>query len=158
MIKLLIMDVDGTLTDGKINISSNGELFKSFSVKDGYGIVETIKKGIIPIILTGRVSEIVSYRAKELKIQDIRQGISNKLEELQKIMNEYKVSREEIAYVGDDLNDLGIFEFLKYTFAPNDSYKDIKQLAYKVLENNGGNGAVREAIDEIYIINSENRG
>ena len=158
MIKLLIMDVDGTLTDGKINISSTGELFKSFSVKDGYGIVSSIKKGITPIILTGRVSEIVVCRAKELKIQDVRQGISNKLEELKKIINEYNVSIDEIAYVGDDLNDLEIFQFLKYTFAPNDSYEKIKKIAYQVLQNNGGNGAVREAIDRIYIINNENRG
>jgi len=149
------MDVDGTLTDGKINISSNGELFKSFNVKDGYGIKDAAKKGITPIILTGRKSDIVANRAKELEINDVRQGVSNKLEELKKIIFEYNVSKDEIAYIGDDLNDLDIFEYLEYTFAPKDSYKKIKEIAFKVLLSNGGEGAVREAIDEIYLINDK---
>ena len=149
------MDVDGTLTDGKINISSSGELFKSFNVKDGYGIKDAAKKGITPIILTGRKSDIVANRAKELEINDVRQGVSNKLEELNKIIFEYNVSKEEIAYIGDDLNDLDIFEYLEYTFAPKDSYKKIKEMAFKVLLSNGGEGAVREAIDEIYLINNK---
>ena len=153
MIKLVIMDVDGTLTDGKINISPNGELFKSFNVKDGYGIVNIQKKGVIPIILTGRNSEIVSIRANELKITDVRQGISDKITELRKILEHYNVTFDEVAYIGDDINDLDIFKSLKYTFAPNDAYQSVKEIAYKILSLNGGEGAVREALDEIILIN-----
>ena len=153
MIKLLIMDVDGTLTDGKINISQNGEIFKSFNVKDGYGIVDAQKNGLIPIILTGRESAIVTYRAKELNIVDVRQWIKNKLDEIKKIIDQYNVTLDEIAYIGDDLNDLELFDLLKYTFAPHDAYKIIKDNAYKLLNASGGYGAVREAIDEIYLIN-----
>ena len=105
-IKMLVMDVDGTLTDGKIYIGNQGEVMKAFNVKDGYGIAHLKDAEILPVIITGRKSSIVEQRAKELNIVELYQSVENKLECLKQIATQYQVLPEEIAYIGDDLNDL----------------------------------------------------
>ena len=105
-IKMLVMDVDGTLTDGKIYIGENGEIMKAFNVKDGYGIVSARKQGIVPVIITGRQSKIVEERVKELSIEELYQGISNKICVLKEVADKCGVSLDEVVYIGDDLNDL----------------------------------------------------
>lgn len=106
-IKLLVMDVDGTLTDGRIYVGAQGEVMKAFDVRDGYAIAHVLPvHGIVPVIITGRSSEIVVQRAKELKITELYQGVSDKLAKLQKAAAKYGATPEEIAYIGDDLNDL----------------------------------------------------
>ena len=104
--KMLVMDVDGTLTDGKIYMSATGEAFKAFNIKDGYTIYTLDKIGIIPVIITGRESQIVARRAEELKIKEIHQGVGNKLAKLQEVAARHGVSMDEIAYIGDDYNDV----------------------------------------------------
>ena len=149
MIKIFAMDVDGTLTDGKINISDNGELFKSFNAKDGLGIKLLISNNIVPIIITGRNSQIVVNRANEIGLKTIYQNVSNKLECLEEICKTFKVQKEEIAYIGDDVNDLEVLKNVGYSFAPSDAHKDVlKEVKYKC-KLEGGKGAVREAIDFI---------
>ena len=101
-IRMLAMDVDGTLTDGSIYIGNQGEVMKAFDVKDGYGIVNLSKKGILSVIITGRKSQIVKKRAEELQIKELHQGVDNKLEKLKNIANIYGISSAEIAYIGDD--------------------------------------------------------
>jgi len=140
------MDVDGTLTDGTIYISPNGEAMKAFNVKDGYGIVQAIKKGIIPVIITGRKSQIVEERARELKITELYQGIEEKLTKLKEVAEHYKVTPEEIAYIGDDLNDLECIEYCGVTGCPADSVEEIVQKVHYVCKHKGGEGAVREFI------------
>ena len=149
MIKLFFLDVDGTLTDGKINISSNGEIYKSFSVKDGLGIKKLMQKGITPIIITGRYSDIVKYRCEELGIKEIYQNISQKKELIEKILIEKNILAEETAYIGDDENDLEAIKLCGVTFAPNDAIKIVKENVDHVMTLNGGNGCVREAIEYI---------
>lgn len=147
-VKLLVMDVDGTLTDGKINCSANGELFKSFDVKDGYGIANILPHlGIVPVIITGRISGIVEYRAKELGIKETYQGIGNKIEKLIEIMKKYDCSFENVAYIGDDLNDLECIEKCGVSACPFDSVDIVKKSVTYICKNIGGNGAVREFID-----------
>src|SRR5699024_6344787 len=102
---MLVMDVDGTLTDGKINISENGEIFKSFSVKDGYGIKLLIEHNIIPVIITGRKSKIIELRAQELHILEVYQDIADKKLKLMEVATKYDLDLSQIAYIGDDLND-----------------------------------------------------
>lgn len=154
MIKMLVMDVDGTLTDGHIYIGVNGEVMKSFSVKDGYGIVHLKEWGIEPVIITGRQSEIVRERAKELQITELYQGISDKLKTLMEVASKYKITAQQIAYIGDDLNDLECIEFCGVTACPSDALSTIKEKVSYVCKNQGGQGAVREFIDEKLLKNS----
>ena len=110
-LRLLAMDVDGTLTDGSINMGSSGELFKSFDVKDGYGIRVTLPQyGIVPIIITGRTSPIVEYRARELGIEQLYQSVEDKAACLRAAAKKLGIPLEQAACMGDDLNDLPMME------------------------------------------------
>ena len=138
MIKLVLLDVDGTLTDGGIYRGNNGEELKRFNVKDGYAIVNAQKLGIEFGIITGRKSELVEIRSNELKIKYLYQGISEKT-----------VILEEIAYMGDDLNDILIMKQSGLTGAPKDAADEVIQIVDFVSEKNGGSGAVREFVEYI---------
>lgn len=148
MIKLLIMDVDGTLTDGTINIGDNGELFKSFNAKDGYGInVILPQNGIKTAVITGRKSAIVERRAKELNIDFVYQGVDNKTAILSKILHELKIDYSSCAYIGDDMNDFECMSLCAERGCPADADTGIKAICTYVCKNNGGKGAVREFIE-----------
>ena len=153
MIQLIILDVDGTLTNGQIIYGNDGNETKSFNVKDGLGIAAWIKLGKKVAIITGRQSKIVENRARELNITYIKQGISNKAEALKEILEESQSPLNEVAVICDDLNDLSMCKMVHYSFAHKDSAKEIKKHAKKVLKNKGGEGAVREMID--YLIKKE---
>ena len=147
-IKLLVMDVDGTLTDGRIYIGENGEVMKAFDVKDGYAIAHMLPEmGIIPVIITGRESRIVENRARELKITELYQGVPNKLEKLKEVAAKYTAVPEEIAYIGDDLNDLDCIEYCGFSACPADVVDEVKKICDYVCERFAGNGAVREMIE-----------
>lgn len=143
------MDVDGTLTDGKIYMSGRGELFKAFNIKDGYTIYTLDKIGIVPVIITGRLSDIVARRAEELRIKECHQGISDKLAKLQDIMQRYDATLDEVAYIGDDYNDLECMRLCGYSACPADAEDDIKQQVDYVCETKAGEGAVREFVKKI---------
>ena len=149
MIKLVLLDVDGTLTDGRIYRGNNGEELKRFNVKDGYAIVNAQKLGIEFGIITGRKSELVEIRAKELKIKYLYQGISEKTVILEEIMKKDGLSKEEIAYMGDDLNDFLIMKQVGLSGTPKDAVDEVIQVADFVSKKNGGSGAVREFIEHI---------
>ena len=149
MIRYLIMDVDGTLTDGKIYMGSSGEVMKSFSIKDGYAIAHLSEKGIEPVILTGRNSKIVANRAEELSIKRVYQGISDKEQFLKEMIEENSLNAEQIAYIGDDDNDLECMKLCGCIGCPADASKNVKQAAHFVSDYTGGNGAVRQFIDWI---------
>ena len=149
MIKLVLLDVDGTLTDGGIYRGNNGEELKRFNVKDGYAIVNAQKLGIEFGIITGRKSELVEIRVKELKIKYLYQGISEKTVILEEIMKKDGLSKEEIAYMGDDLNDLLIMKQVGSSGTPKDAVDEVIQVADFVSKKNGGSGAVREFIEHI---------
>lgn len=149
-IRILFMDVDGTMTDGKIYIGENGECMKAFSVHDGYAIANLLPKNeILPVIITGRKSEIVQKRASELGITEIHQGVKNKLEEMKAIAKKYQVTSENLAYIGDDLNDLECMEYCGISACPADAVDDILTKVDYVCKRTGGQGAVREFIDWI---------
>lgn len=150
-IKMLVMDVDGTLTDGKIYMGSDGEVFKAFDVKDGYAIAHLHEVGIIPVIITGRKSKIVENRAKELNIKDVYQGVSDKVEKLKVVVKDKGVLLEEVAYIGDDLNDLDCMGICGLSACPNDAIDEVIQNVNYICKHSGGNGAVREFIE--YILN-----
>lgn len=149
MIKLVILDVDGTLTDGKIYIDNMGNEMKAFNVKDGFAISECVKKGIIFSIITGRTSKIVEKRASELRIQEVIQGSHDKVEDLKNILNKYNINFEETLYIGDDLNDYEAMKLCGYRACPNDAVSKIRGLANYVANYDGGNGAVRDILDHL---------
>ena len=149
-IKLLIMDVDGTLTDGHIYISAQGEAMKAFHVQDGYAIAHILPEyGIVPAIITGRESEIVRRRATELKITELHQGVGDKLAQLKQLAEKYQVSAEEIAYIGDECNDLDCIRYCGLTACPADAVDAILPEVDYVCKREGGRGAVREFIDSV---------
>ena len=131
-IKYIVMDVDGTLTDGKIYMGSGGEIMKAFNIKDGCGIHDiAIPHGMIPIIITGRHSKILENRCEELGIKSIYQGVSNKIQKLNTIIKDQSTVKRAGGVVG----------------CPKDSTRQVLEIADYVAEHNGGEGAVRDFID-----------
>ncbi len=154
-IKLLLLDVDGTMTDGKISYSQSGEEFKSFCVKDGLAIASWIRLGGEVAVITGRESEIVAKRAKELGIKFIYQGVKDKQSKVEDILKDLSIDWSSVAAIGDDLNDYSMLKSAKLSFTPLDGVLFIKNSVDIVLNSKGGNGAVREMID--YILELEGR-
>lgn len=151
MIELIVLDVDGTLTDGKIIYGNEGEELKNFDVKDGLAIASWTKKmGKKAAIITGRTSKIVENRAQDLGITHIYQGVHNKDEILQNILDEENLSMKNVAAIGDDLNDYKMLNAVGLSFVPNDASSYVKKIANVVCQNNGGDGAVREMLEYIF--------
>ena len=147
-IKVLVMDVDGTLTDGRVYIGESGEAMKAFNIKDGYGIANILPQNdIVPVIITGRKSNIVFNRAKELNIRHVYQGVSDKVQKLHELCSLLNCEMNQIAYIGDDLNDLPSMRIVGVCGCPNDAAKEVKEIADFVSIYCGGNGAVREFIE-----------
>ena len=154
MIELIIIDVDGTLTDGSIIYTNSGDELKSFDVKDGLAIASWTKKmGKKAAIITGRKSILVEKRAKELGITHLYQGYDNKDEILEKILQEENLTWGETAAIGDDLNDYKMLKKVGLSFCVADAVDDIKSMVNIVCKKNGGSGAVREMIE--YIIQED---
>lgn len=150
MIELIVLDVDGTLTDGKIIYTSNGDELKNFDVKDGLAIASWTKKLNKKVaIITGRKSALVKRRAEELGITHLYQGVDNKDEILQNILTEENLTWEETAGIGDDLNDLKMLKKVFLSFCVADAVPEIKEVSDVVCTKNGGFGAVREMIEYI---------
>jgi 3-deoxy-D-manno-octulosonate 8-phosphate phosphatase (KDO 8-P phosphatase) len=147
MIELIVLDVDGTMTDGKIYYSNNGEELKAFNIKDGLMIKSWNALGKKSAIITGRVSKIVERRGKELDITFIRQGIRDKADELKKIVNELGISFENVAVIGDDMNDLSMLKLVEKSFATYDASSFIYDFVNYPLNKKGGDGAVAEMIE-----------
>jgi len=148
-IKLIVIDIDGTMTDGGIYIDNNELEEKKFQIKDGAGIVLAQSVGIDFLILTGRVSQCVSKRAEELKIRYVAQNVSNKAEYLRKFYMEHNIYKEETAYIGDDLIDIRPMKETGLVFATGDAAEEVKQIADVILKSTGGQGTIREAVEQI---------
>jgi len=155
MIKLLILDVDGCLTDGSLTYSADAIESKAFNVKDGLGISTWIKMGNHAAIITGKNSEIVKRRADELGIQHLFQGIKDKDRVLREIVDSLGISFDEVAAIGDDLNDLNMLQLANRSFTPANGVKEIQEIVDTVLSKKGGEGAVREMIDILVEENSQ---
>lgn len=148
-IKILLLDVDGVLTDGSIIFDSDGRELKFFNVKDGHGI-KMLQRGEIEVgIITGRNSKPVEARAKDLNISILYQGALNKVGIFNKIKNEKKVADAEIAYMGDDIVDLPVLKMAGFSAAPSDCSKELKKKVDYIAKAKGGKGAVREVAELI---------
>jgi len=149
-IKLLLTDVDGVLTDTGVFYSADGEQMKRFSIRDGMGI-ERLRAiaGIETGIITREDTQIVGSRARKLKIKELHMGVMDKTKTLDEIIERLKISPAEIAYMGDDTNDLGIMEQVGLSACPNDATKFAKEIADLIVESKGGYGAIRDLCELI---------
>ncbi|MDR6561407.1 MULTISPECIES: HAD hydrolase family protein [unclassified Arcicella] len=144
-IKLLITDCDGVLTDAGVYYGENGEVLKKFNIRDGMG-VERLRKSVNveTAIITGEVSPSVVKRAEKLKITELHLGIKDKLAILTQIMVSRNLTKNNIAYIGDDVNDIEIMQNVGLTACPNDAISFTKEVADYICQNKGGEGCFRE--------------
>ncbi len=148
-IKLVITDVDGVLTDGGMYYTSNGDIMKRFHVRDGMGVTLLRKKNIPTVIVTKEKTDMVKQWAQRMKIKKLYDGIIDKGIVLEKICKTFNVSAEEIAYIGDDVNDLPLLKRVGLAGVPNDAIKDAKEVSHYICKCKSGNGAFREFAEVI---------
>jgi len=146
-VRLLLIDCDGVLTDGRLYFSENGEELKTFHVRDGQGIVSWHRAGFRSGIISGRSSKIVDERARELGIEFVRQGVSDKLAACRELAHLAGVSLDEVAFVGDDSPDVELMEAVGFAAAVADAVGEVKKIAHFKTKKKGGRGAVREIVD-----------
>ena len=148
-IKLILMDVDGVLTDGRFYYTDDGREFKSFDVKDGFAIRLAGLLGMNFGIITGKMSAIVERRGRELGVEEIHQGYFNKIEVYEDIKLRNGYSDDQCAFIGDDLFDLGVLDKVGFSACPADAVEEVKSSVDFISQSPGGRGAVRELIELI---------
>jgi len=146
-IELLVLDVDGVLTDGRIIYGTYGDELKNFDVNDGLGMYLIRRTGIKCVILTAKGSRVVMKRAKELKVAKVYKDFHYKIEALRKIRKKFRVKDEAICFVGDDLIDIPVLKRVGLAVCPPNATEDVKQFVQLITKKNGGHGAVREVCD-----------
>jgi len=149
------LDVDGVFTNGLVAVSSDGELFKSFSLRDGMGLEKIRNTGIEVIVITSENSEIVKMRMNKLGINELYMGVKDKYARLNEILRLKNLNRSQVAYIGDDINDLTNIVSTGWGICPQNAIMEIKTNSDIVLNNNGGDMAIREAVE--FIINYNRR-
>ena len=147
--RLLMMDVDGVLTDGRLIQDGHGRELKVFDVKDGHGIVMAHRAKLRTALISGRESETITRRAEELGIELVFQKIWNKLEVYEKILVDTELTHDEVAYIGDDLIDIPLLRRVGLAVAVADAVDEVKAAAHLITQRPGGQGAVREVIELI---------
>lgn len=146
-IKMLLLDVDGVMTDGRIVMDSEGREMKNFNVRDGHGLVMVQRHGIAVGILTGRKSDVVEHRARDLKITEVYQGALNKKEVFAQILEKNNLTPQSIAYMGDDIVDIPVLKIAGFSVAVADALDLVKKTVDYITVNKGGYGAVREVCE-----------
>ncbi len=148
-LKLLVIDVDGTMTDAGIYYDEHGNELKKFCTKDAAGFFAARATGIQTMVLTGRKCKAVERRMRELRVDYLYQNVKNKRDFLKTFLMEKQMSREQVGYIGDDLNDLPAMELAGYIACPKDACEEILAAADYVSSKEGGHGAVRDVIEHI---------
>ena len=148
-IKLLLLDVDGVKTDGRITINDRGQETKVFNVKDGMGLKMLMSSGLEVVIVTGRRSQVLAHRSKELGIEEVYQGVKDKNTVCQQLKKAKELKKEQVCALGDDIPDIAMFMESGLCIAVADAVQEVREAADFVTKNNGGFGAVREACELI---------
>lgn len=148
-IKLVITDVDGVLTDGGMYYTDKGDIMKRFFVRDGMGVTLLRRRNIPTLIVTKEETEMTKQWAKRMKIAKLYQGVVQKESILRKICKEFNVKPEQIAYIGDDVNDIRLLQMVGLAAAPKDAINAVKKICHYKCKTNSGNGAFRELVDLI---------
>ncbi len=148
-ISTMIFDIDGVLTDGTVTIFPNGELVRKMNIKDGYALKTAIDKGYKIAIISGGNNQSVVSRLQGLGIKDIYLGVHNKVEKLYEYLDMYELNLENVLYMGDDIPDYSVLELVGLPTSPQDAAPEIKKIAKYVSHKNGGEGAVRDVIEQV---------
>lgn len=148
-ITLLVLDVDGVLTDGRIHFTDDGREMKSFHVRDGLGIGLWLRLGHDAAIITGRSSPIVAHRARELGVRHVHQGVTRKIDVFHDVLDDLGITASETAVMGDDLPDLEMMRRSAYPITVADAAPEVRAVARFVTDRRGGGGAVREATEHL---------
>ncbi len=148
--KLIVTDIDGVWTDGSMYYSAEGDVMRRFNTSDSAGVFFAKLMGIPVVVLSGELTEITRKRTEKLKIEYVFLGVKNKLNVLENLLHELNVDWEEVAYIGDDVNDMGIFRHAGFTAAPAQAPEYIKLMVDYITEHKGGEGAFREFVEEIF--------
>lgn len=154
-IKAIFFDVDGVLSDGKIIYDENGREIKNFNVKDGQIISHLRKAGILTGAISGRESGATSKRCAELKLDFCHQGIMDKVSTFEKLVKHYKLKMKEVAFIGDDINDLAVLGMAGFSVCPSDTFDYIKERVHLVASVKGGHGVLREVADLVLAARGE---
>lgn len=148
-IQILFLDVDGVLTDGSVLLTENGEQLRRFSIKDGYAIQLAIKRGLQIVIISGGTSNGVRQRLLGLGVEEVFLGVGNKLELMEKLLEERGLTCDQAAFVGDDMPDLACLKRVGLALCPQDAVEEIKAVAHYITPQKGGGGCVRDVIEKI---------
>jgi len=148
-IKLVLTDVDGVLTDGGMYYSEDGDIMKKFHARDGMGVNILLRNNIPTVIITKEKTKFVQHWAKKMKVKKLFDGVDRKEKVLEKICMQFNVELDELAFIGDDVNDIEIMKKVGVAFVPRDAVKEVKDLADNICKLNGGGGVLREVADLI---------
>lgn len=149
-IKIIISDFDGIFTDNNILVSENGDTYKKLSYKDIMGVSIARKNGIIVAIVSGDVSPSIDFVSNRFSLEDVHQGIRNKLPIVKQILEKYRITPEEAVYLGDDINDIESLEYVKYSVIPEHANYKVKNVTgVQIAESKGGDGLFREVVDNL---------
>ena len=148
-VKLLILDIDGVLTDGRIIYGNYGDELKFFDVQDGFGLAMLRRAGIPIVVITAKKSRVNQRRAKELRVAKLYQNVRDKLKIFEKVAKKMKLRHEEVCFIGDDLMDAPVLSRVGFAVAVRNAVDDVKEIVHYVTLRNGGRGAVREVADLI---------
>ena len=148
-IRLVVMDMDGVLTDGKLMLFDNSNWVRKMDIKDGYSIQYAIKKGVKIAVVSGSFSDAIKMRMARLGVDSFYENIKDKGVKIEEIANLHGLSKEEILYIGDDIPDLSAFNAVGTTACPADAVPEIKERADYISRNTGGNGCVRDVLEKV---------
>lgn len=146
-IKLLMVDIDGVLTDGRMVFGNYGDELKFFDVQDGFGLVMLRRAGFKTVMITAKKSRINQKRAKEVQITKIYQKATDKLKVYERILRKFRLSHEEVCFIGDDLIDIPVLTRVGLAVAVQNAVAEVKAVSHTVTQKSGGRGAVREVVD-----------
>ena len=152
--KLILTDIDGVWTDGGMYYDNHGNELKKFHTYDSAGVLFCKKLNVPVGILTGEITEIVAKRAEKLKVDYLYQGVENKLDVAKDLCNKYNIDLNDIAYIGDDLNDISLLKSVGFSACPSSAPNYIKKNVHTVLQKNGGEGVFREFVEQLFDIES----
>ena len=152
--KLILTDIDGVWTDGGMYYDNHGNELKKFHTYDSAGVLFCKKLNLPVGILTGETTEIVAKRSEKLKVDHLYQGVENKLDVAKDLCNKYNIDLNDIAYIGDDLNDISLLKSVGFSACPSSAPNYIKKIVHTVLNKNGGEGVFREFVEQLFDIES----
>jgi 3-deoxy-D-manno-octulosonate 8-phosphate phosphatase (KDO 8-P phosphatase) len=153
-IKAFVLDVDGVLTDGSLLIMPDGEWVRKMNIKDGYVLQLAVKKGYHIFIISGAVSKPVADRLKKLGVKEVHNGVANKKQLLQQLMQQYNLSKEQVLYMGDDIPDYEAMQEAGLLTCPTDATSEIKQICQYISPVKGGEGCVRDVMEKVLKLNN----